>query len=593
MEPGKLLALLGTALLCRGLDLETPTVFRGDAAGGFGATVAQFGTSDDGWILVGAPQERSGPDDSGAVYHCRFRSRNCQKLPVTGPPGAVNSSLGLALAAGDDAALVCGPTSPQTCGVNVHLNGFCVHLDSALQRVRNIPETFPECPKTSMDIAFLMDGSGSISHNDFETMKRFIVEVMRRFRDDDAQFSLTQFSSTVKIHFDFKTFRNSPWPELLLRDVRQFRGTTHTATAIKTVLEEMFVSGRGARPAARRILIVVTDGEKYGDTLEYSDVIPLAERMAVTRYAIGVGRDFQSPHAQGELQAIASGPAHDHVFRVDNFDALADIQSQLREKIFAIEGTSSAHSSSFQLEMAQEGFSALLTAGGAVLGAVGAFDWSGGAFVYGGGATATPTFVNDSGSHLGDMRDAYLGYSVAQVHLPVPPGLWLWALPGSLTWARCWCCSLDAPGRFWARPPGHRWAPISGPPCWPWPRAQVSPGQVSPSSASWWGRPSTTGAAPAAEWSCASSGRGLTCAVTCPCGAHLGSPWGRSGPAWLTWATWTGTGGPRWPWGRPWRTTGVAPCTCSGAHLEASERTERSAFRVRGSGPARSFSANR
>ncbi|XP_068855146.1 integrin alpha-D-like, partial [Aphelocoma coerulescens] len=430
------LGLLATALLScggSGLDVETPLVFQGDPAGAFGTTVAQFGTSDDGWVLVGAPLERGGADETGAVYRCRFQSGRCQKVPVAGPPGAVNASLGLALAAGDGGVLACGPTSPQACGVNVHLNGFCVHLDSALQPLRRLPDAFPECPKSSMDIAFLIDGSGSIAPHEFNAMKTFIVEVMKRFQGADVQFSLTQFSSRLHDHFDFSTFRDHPDPALLLRSVQQLRGPTHTATAILHVLQRMFLPDRGARAGARRILIVVTDGEKYGDNLSYSDVIPLAESMAVTRYAIGVGSAFLKPNAQAELHEIASSPAHDHVFRVDNFGALGDIQNQLQEKIFAIEGTQSAHSSSFQLEMAQEGFSALVTPEGPVLGAVGAYDWSGGVFVYGGGGA--PTFVNvsrDLGNlgDLGDLRDmddAYLGYSVASLALGGSRGLALGA----------------------------------------------------------------------------------------------------------------------------------------------------------------------
>ncbi|XP_014117773.1 PREDICTED: integrin alpha-X-like [Pseudopodoces humilis] len=465
MAPGPLLVLLlGTALSSCGLDLETPTLFRGDPGAAFGASVAQFGTGDDGWLLVGAPLER-GDSDTGAVYGCGFRSGTCRKLPLTGPPGAVNSSLGLALAAGDDAALVCGPTSPQVCGVNVHLNGFCVQLDSALRPVRSLPEKFPECPKPSLDIAFLVDGSGSIAPSDFETMKTFIAEVMRRFRHADAQFSLTQFSDKIQTHFDFWAFRNFPDPAQLLWNVRQLRGSTHTATAIRTVLQEMFVAGRGARAGARRILVVVTDGQKFGDSLEYSDVIPLAKAMAVTRYAIGVGRAFQSSQARQELQAVASSPAH--VFRVDTFGALEGIQSELQEKIFAIEGTHSALSSSFQLEMAQEGFSAALTPAGPALGAVGAFDWSGGVLVHGGGGAAT--FLNGSGPHLGtpgghlgtpgghlgtpgahldgagDMRDAYLGYSAVAVR-----------------WGHTWGLALGAPrwghlGRVIVLRSGHSW----------------------------------------------------------------------------------------------------------------------------------------
>ncbi|XP_041279273.1 integrin alpha-D-like, partial [Onychostruthus taczanowskii] len=187
----------------------------------------------------------------------------------------------------------------------------------------------------------------------------------------------------------------------------------------------MFVAGRGARAGARRVLVVVTDGEKFDDPLDYPAVIALADAMAVTRYAIGVGSAFLRPEAHLELQVIASGPARDHLFRVDSFEALQGIQSQLQEKIFAIEGTHSAHSSSFQLEMAQEGFSATLSAAGAVLGAVGAFDWAGGAFVHGGGGA--PAFLNASAAHLGtpgeqldsaeDARNAYLGYAATPVAL--------------------------------------------------------------------------------------------------------------------------------------------------------------------------------
>ena len=56
----------------------------------------------------------------------------------------------------------------------------------------------------------------------------------------------------------------------------------------------MFIPGKGAREDANKILIVITDGRKYDDMLEYSQVIPLADKLEVTRYAIGV-RDL---HAQ-------------------------------------------------------------------------------------------------------------------------------------------------------------------------------------------------------------------------------------------------------------------------------------------------------
>ncbi|KAM3653970.1 LOW QUALITY PROTEIN: integrin alpha-X-like [Ammospiza maritima maritima] len=360
-------------------------------------------------------------------------------------------SLGLALAAGDDAALVCGPTWPQVCGVNVHLSGFCVRLDTRLRPVRSLPDTPPECPQPSMDIAFLMDGSGSIDSRDFRRMKAFIGAVMRRFRGADAQFSLTQFSHEVEDHFDFNEFRNVPDPWRLLDNVRQLSSSTRTATGIRHVLRQMFRPGRGARPDARRILIVVTDGEKFDDPLDYPAVIAEADAMGVTRYAIGVGGAFEIPRARQELQVIASSPAQDHLFRVDNFSALAGIQSQLQEKIFAIEGTHPSNSSSFQLEMAQAGMSATLSPAGPVLGAVGAFDWSGGAFVYSGGG-ATPEFLNGSapspgtpGAHLEEARDAYLGYAAAPLSLGHTWGLAL----GAPRWGHLGQVTVLEKGHTW------------------------------------------------------------------------------------------------------------------------------------------------
>lgn len=51
-----------------------------------------------------------------------------------------------------------------------------------------------------------------------------------------------------------------------------------------------------------------------------------------------VGDAFKSLHQFQELNTIASKPADEHVFRVNNFEALNTIQNQLQEKIFAIEG---------------------------------------------------------------------------------------------------------------------------------------------------------------------------------------------------------------------------------------------------------------
>lgn len=53
-----------------------------------------------------------------------------------------------------------------------------------------------------------------------------------------------------------------------------------------------------------------------------------------------MGSAFRYTNTLQELIDIASTPSKEHVFQVENFDALRDIQKQLKEKIFAIEGKS-------------------------------------------------------------------------------------------------------------------------------------------------------------------------------------------------------------------------------------------------------------
>uniref|UniRef100_A0A8B9YDC0 VWFA domain-containing protein n=1 Tax=Bos mutus grunniens TaxID=30521 RepID=A0A8B9YDC0_BOSMU len=399
-----LLLMAPVSSLCFNLDTEQPTTFRVDSPG-FGHSVVQYAQ----WLVVGAPREVKAANQTGGLYSCDYGTGKCEAIPLQVPPEAVNMSLGLSMAATTNPfqLLACGPTVHHACRENMHLTGTCFLLASPFRQVKRIPAALQECPRQDQDIAFLIDGSGSIFSSDFNKMLNFVKAVMSQFQRPNSQFSLVQFSSTFKVHFAFKDFATSSDPLSLLNSVRQLRQWTFTASAILFVTDKLFSAAYGARKDASKILIVITDGEKT-ENLGYEDVIPRAEAAGIIRYAIGVGSAFRYKKSLKELIDIASTPSEEHVFQVENFDALRDIQKQLKEKIFAIEGTQTISSSSFELEMSQEGFSAVFMPDGPVLGAVGSFSWSGGAFLY--PPNKNPTFINMSQEHV-DMRDSYLGYS--------------------------------------------------------------------------------------------------------------------------------------------------------------------------------------
>uniref|UniRef100_A0A8C8CI99 VWFA domain-containing protein n=1 Tax=Oncorhynchus tshawytscha TaxID=74940 RepID=A0A8C8CI99_ONCTS len=256
-----------------------------------------------------------------------------------------------------------------------------------------------ECREFGLDAVILFDGSQSIITRDFVTMIDFIKNIIRMFTAPRAQVAVAQYSTDTSAVFHFEDFVSDPNPDNLMRSVDHFQEATYTPSAIRYVLEEMMTEERGMRKHSRKLLVVITDGKSNDPKETFNSVIPLAEMKDVIRFAIGVGKQF----SRQELEQIASFP--NFVFETNSFDALQSIQNELREKIFAIEGTQG-----FGFELSQGGFSTTLSGGVSLFGAVGSYSWSGGIVEVARGANAT--FINASALET-DMQNSYLGYSVA------------------------------------------------------------------------------------------------------------------------------------------------------------------------------------
>ncbi|MCJ8738258.1 hypothetical protein PDJAM_G00033670 [Pangasius djambal] len=313
-------------------------------------------------------------------------------------------SLGLSMTKDPQSSklLVCGPTIPKDCKQFTAYNGMCFTLDSNNNPSGPIPSTLRDCPPPSQtDIAFLLDGSGSVSDWDFTTMKNFVISMVDGLKDRDFQFAVAQYSSKCEIHIKFNSFSSTNQ----IHWISQFKSGTYTASAIKKVVSELFTSEAGARENANRVLVVITDGESH-DRNELGTAARNAEQKKITRYAIGVGSAFNNPAAANELKTIASAPDNKHVFKVNDFSVLKEIQDTLEENIIAIEGTQTSGEST-RMEFAQDGFSAdFVSNGNIIMSAVGAFQWKGGYQKYDNRGAPLDSFQK------GNSNDSYLGYSM-------------------------------------------------------------------------------------------------------------------------------------------------------------------------------------
>ncbi|XP_067884505.1 integrin alpha-M-like, partial [Heterodontus francisci] len=173
------------------IETEQGTTFNRSRDSYFGQRVAQIESGKKKWIIVSAPLEKNQTGvRTGRVYKCQYTTRTCQPLIVQSPAEAGSISLGLSLASrqvGRPQILACGPTLTQQCGNNMYQNGICYLFNDRLKHVARFPPKTQDCFTARVDLAFLIDGSGSIVPEDFTRIKDFIVAMLRRFHSRDVQ----------------------------------------------------------------------------------------------------------------------------------------------------------------------------------------------------------------------------------------------------------------------------------------------------------------------------------------------------------------------------------------------------------------------
>uniref|UniRef100_A0A3P8XVU9 VWFA domain-containing protein n=1 Tax=Esox lucius TaxID=8010 RepID=A0A3P8XVU9_ESOLU len=368
-------------------------------AAGFGYKVVQMNSTS---LLVSAPLEQYEHNRRGKVYQCLVEDTSCKPLPIQ---GKVNYIYYGSLLTYFCFSQICGPTIPRECKTMTTYNGMCLEMYTNCNVFigSSVHSSLKECPG-QMDIAFLLDGSGSIITADFNQMKAFVKNLIREFLKGDVQFAIAQYSNNCKIHFDFNDFPFGSW-ENKINGIGQISGGTFTARAIKKVVKNVFSINGGSRPMAKKVLIVITDGNSH-DSIGLDKAAYEAESKMIIRFAIGVGAVFSSKHGRGELETIASSPPSKHMFQVGSFQALDQIKDTLKSSIFSLEGSQTGDS--IKMEMAQEGFSAAYKPGGFHVASVGAFQWRGAYQEYT-SATETPTLKQSPNME----PDSYMGYSMA------------------------------------------------------------------------------------------------------------------------------------------------------------------------------------
>uniref|UniRef100_A0A670ZUB7 Collagen type VI alpha 6 chain n=1 Tax=Pseudonaja textilis TaxID=8673 RepID=A0A670ZUB7_PSETE len=178
------------------------------------------------------------------------------------------------------------------------------------------------CEKMKADVMFLVDSSGSISHQDFEKMKKFMQELVDKCSVglDEVQFGVVQFSSTNKEEFQLNSSKD--YIINAIGNMAQMQQNTYTGKALQFV-SDYFKPAKRARPSVNKILILLTDGEAHDNVREPSSAL---RKEGTIIYAIGIK---DANHEELEIMAGSK----DYWFYMPSFEGLENITTNLSNQL--------------------------------------------------------------------------------------------------------------------------------------------------------------------------------------------------------------------------------------------------------------------
>uniref|UniRef100_A0A9L0TJW8 Matrilin 4 n=1 Tax=Equus caballus TaxID=9796 RepID=A0A9L0TJW8_HORSE len=190
----------------------------------------------------------------------------------------------------------------------------------------------PGCRAGPLDLVFVIDSSRSVRPFEFETMRQFLVGLLRSLDvgPNATRVGVIQYSSQVQSVFPLSAFSRREDMERAIRALVPLAQGTMTGLAIQYAMNVAFSVAEGARPPEARVprvAVIVTDGRPQDRVAE---VAAQARARGIEIYAVGVQRADV-----GSLRAMASPPLDEHVFLVDSFDLIQEFGLQFQGQLCA------------------------------------------------------------------------------------------------------------------------------------------------------------------------------------------------------------------------------------------------------------------
>ncbi|KAI8484389.1 Signal peptide, CUB and EGF-like domain-containing protein 2, partial [Branchiostoma belcheri] len=189
----------------------------------------------------------------------------------------------------------------------------------------------PRCG-VEMDLVLVLDDSGSVGADNFNTLKEFVKRLTTQFDFGQGaiRLGILQYSTAVTTVFSLNSYYTLEDINTAVDDMIYNGGGTNTHLALYELVNNAFSVENGGRPTASKVAVVITDGMS---TQPITRAVQDVKAAGIIVYTMGVGTGTD----QSELQQIASSP--DRVSSAPNYDSLLTMTGSLANR-FCDDGSS-------------------------------------------------------------------------------------------------------------------------------------------------------------------------------------------------------------------------------------------------------------
>ncbi|XP_019627190.1 PREDICTED: von Willebrand factor A domain-containing protein 2-like [Branchiostoma belcheri] len=189
----------------------------------------------------------------------------------------------------------------------------------------------PRCG-VEMDLVLVLDDSGSVGADNFNTLKEFVKRLTTQFDfgQGATRLGILQYSTDVTTVFSLNSYDTLEDINTAVDDMIYKGGGTNTHLALYELVNNAFSVQNGGRPTASKVAVVITDGMS---TQPITRAVQDVKAVGIIVYTMGVGTGTD----QSELQQLASSP--DRVFGASNYDSLLTMTGSLANR-FCDDGSS-------------------------------------------------------------------------------------------------------------------------------------------------------------------------------------------------------------------------------------------------------------